>query len=120
MYLENLRNNEVERIAYLTGDYMAVRAFAALDDAERELSTAEGRLSDLEDAAEADTDNVTAVMESTLSTIACCYQLPGKVNKDALLKMARTVIDIIATPYGYTPDSARQAVYKAFGHEVAA
>ena len=32
MYLDNLRSDEMERIAYLTGDTMAAAAFGDLDE----------------------------------------------------------------------------------------
>lgn len=130
MYLENLRSDEMERIAYLTGDTMAATAFGSLDETRYEVQRLEYQIEELETKnsalrdkyddllLEAVTAGAAETLASALQTIATCYQHPGKPTRKQLDAMTRTIIEITARPGDYTPESARQAIYAAFGHDV--
>lgn len=132
MYLENLHPAEMERIAYLTGDTMAATAFGELGEQLYEVQKLEFQIEELttkNEKLQEELDNLETsknsdghsdTLASALQTIATAFQHPGKPNRKPLDAMARTVLEITACPGDYTPESARQAIYKAFGHEVAA
>lgn len=132
MYLNNLRSDEMERIAYLTGDTMAATAFGDLDETRVEVQRLEYQIEELETKnsklqddlgnleASKNSDGHSDTLASALQTIATAFQHPGKPTRKQLDAMARTVLEITACPGDYTPESARTAIYAAFGHEVAA
>ena len=130
MYLETLRNNEIERIAYLTGDTMAAMAFGDLDESigevarlENDLEKAQSETARLQEEldnleASKSSDGHSETLASVLTTIATAFQLPSKPTRKHLDAMARAILEITARPGDYTPESARTAIYSAFGHDV--
>ena len=62
---------------------------------------------------------VADTLASALQTIATAFQLPCKPTRKQLDAMARTVLEITACPAEFDADSARTAIYTAFGHDVA-
>lgn len=131
MYLENLKGSEMERIAYLTGDYMAAAAFSQADDFENETITLQNELDEANSSIktleaqieelEANTNtepNHTETLDSALSTVAALLQTEGKINKKTLLKMTLAIIEVVAAPENFTPTRARGAITASF--EVAA
>ena len=132
MYLENLAHNEMERIAYLTGDTMAAAAFGSADEAQDRIDELETQLEESEqenarlqtgiDKADdsSDAGNTRDLYESALETIATCYQNPCKPTRKQLDAMARTILEITACPGDFDASSARLAIYAAFGHAVGA
>jgi predicted nucleic acid-binding Zn-ribbon protein len=127
MYLENLKGSEMERIAYLTGDYMAAAAFSQADDFENEtinlqnelddanstIKTLEAQIEELESNTSTE-PNYTETLDSALSTVAALLQTEGKVNKKALLKMTLAIIELIAAPEDFTATTARELIAKSF------
>lgn len=136
MYLENLNPAELERIAYMTGDTMAARAFGEFADNANDIEALENDIDNALDlvgcsgergkhlyASMCELSNAgetAKTLASALQTIATAFQLPCKPTRKQLDAMARTVLEITACPGDYTPESARQAIYAAFGHEVQA
>ena len=136
MYLENLTPAEMERIAYLTGDTMASRAFGEFADNAADIEKLERDIDNALDLVSCagergkelyasmfqlgQTGETNKTLASALQTIATCYQHPGKPRREQLDALTRTILEITACPGDYTPESARSAVYSAFGHEVQA
>ena len=137
MYLENLAPSEVERIAYLTGDTMAASAFGELSEQLYEVQKLEFQIEDLQTKnlalddklenlqeqydnllSDALNDRTSGTLVTAMQTIATCHQHPGKPTRKQLDALSRAILEITACPGDYSPESARQAIYSAFGHDV--
>lgn len=130
MYLENLQASEMERIAYLTGDTMAARAFGDFADNEQDIELLTSEVDDALDLVgcsgqrgrvlyasmhELSVAGDTAqTLASALETLANCFQNPTKPTRKQLILMARTCLDIVACPTGYNPETVRASMYAAF------
>ena len=131
MYLENLQASEMERIAYMTGDTMAARAFGDFADNEDDIELLSSEVDDALDLVgcsgqrgqhlyasmhELGASGETAkTLACTLQTIASCYQHPAKPTRKQVDALSRVILEIVACPGDYNAESARSAVYVAFG-----
>lgn len=104
-FIGHLSIGERERLAFTNGDRCTAEMLAALDD----LS--------LGDETPDDDKRARAVLQSVVLALSCALREPGKVGKRSLLQLADFLdkFGVDECPEELTPESARDAVYAAFG-----
>jgi hypothetical protein len=63
-------------------------------------------------------ERTSGTLATAMQTLATCYQHPVKPTRKQLDALSRVILEITAYPGDYNPESARSAVYGAFGFEV--
>ena len=137
MYYLNAQKSEIERSAYLQGDYLTANNFADFSDAEKDLEELESDidnaldlvgcsgkrgtllyaamsdLSDLQNNSGDDSPLVAAMM-----AMSAVFYAPGAINKKRLTDLGGLLCELAATPSEFNAETARAAVYKSLGYNV--